>query len=311
MHWISRRNFIRKTALVGLGAASFGGGSVLARPAAERRLVILHTNDMHSRLDAFPMDGGKYQGMGGLEARASVIEQIRNEGYPVLLVDAGDIFQGTPYFNLFKGEPEITAMTRMGYDAATPGSSDFSAGMENLATQWKLAGFPLLACNYGVAETPLENILLPYHVIVRENITIGVLGVGIDLKGRVPEGLIKGIEYRDPIKCVNETTNLLKKKGCDLVVCLSHLGDYYSDGNISDTILAKENIGVDIIIGAHTHRFFQQPRRYFNKGSGDTLVSQIGWGGVQMGRIDYLFPKSRSNKTLKANRVVIDKKNAE
>jgi 5'-nucleotidase len=157
----------------------------------------------------------------------------------------------------------------------------------------------------------LENILLPYHIIVRENIIIGVLGVGIDLKGRVPEDLIKGIEYRDPIKCVNETTNLLKKKGCDLVVCLSHLGDYYSDGNISDAILAKENIGVDIIIGAHTHRFFQQPRRYFNKGSGDTLVSQIGWGGVQMGRIDYLFPKSRSNKTLKANRVVIDKKNAE
>jgi 5'-nucleotidase len=249
--------------------------------------------------------------MGGLEARASVIEQIRNEGYPVLLVDAGDIFQGTPYFNLFKGEPEITAMTRMGYDAATPGSSDFSAGMENLATQWKLAGFPLLACNYGVAETPLENILLPYHVIVRENITIGVLGVGIDLKGRVPEGLIKGIEYRDPIKCVNETTNLLKKKGCDLVVCLSHLGDYYSDGNSSDAILARENIGVDIIIGSHTHRFFQLPRRYVNKGSGDTLVSQMGWGGVQMGRIDYFFPRSGSNKTLKANRVVLEKKNAE
>ena len=311
MHWINRRNFIRKTALMGLGAVSFGGGSVLACPANERRLVLLYTNDLHSRLDPFPMDGGKYQGMGGLEARASVIQQIRNEGHPVLLVDAGDIFQGTPYFNIFKGAPEIAAMSSMGYDAATPGSSDFSAGLENLATQWKLAGFPLLACNYGVAETPLENILVPYHIIERGNITIGVLGVGIDLKGKVPEGFIKGIEYRDPIKCVNEATSLLKKKGCDLVVCLSHLGDYYSDGNISDTILARENLGIDIIIGAHTHRFFQQPRRFVNKGGGDTLVSQMGWGGVQMGRIDYFFPKSGSNKTLKANRVVLDKKNAE
>ena len=311
MHWINRRDFIRKTALVGFGAASFGGGSVLGGSTAERRLVLLYTNDLHSRLDPFPMDGGKYQGMGGLEARASVIQQIRNEGHPVLLVDAGDIFQGTPYFNIFKGAPEIAAMSRMGYDAATPGRSDFSAGLENLATQWKLAGFPLLACNYGVEETPLENILVPYHIIERGNITIGVLGVGMDLKGHVPESFIKGIEYRAPIKCVNEATSLLKKKGCDLVVCLSHLGDYYSDGNISDAILARENLGIDIIIGANTHRFFQQPRRFVNKGGGDTLVSQMGWGGVQMGRIDYFFPKSGGNKSLKANRVVIDKKKAE
>jgi 5'-nucleotidase len=311
MYWINRRNFIRKTALVGLGAASLGGGPVLARPAAGRRLVLLHTNDMHSRLDAFPSDGGKYQGKGGLEARASVIQQIRDEGFPVLLVDAGDIFQGTPYFNIFKGAPEIAAMTLMGYDAATPGSSDFSAGLANLATQWKLASFPMLACNYGVTETPLENILFPYHIIERGNLVIGVLGVGMDLKGRVPDGLIKGIEFRDPIKCVNETTSLLKKKGCELVVCLSHLGDYYKDGNISDAILARENLGIDIIIGAQTHRFFQQPLKYVNKGGGDTLVSQMGWGGVQLGRIDYFFPKSGSTKTLKANRVVLDKKKAE
>jgi len=311
MYWINRRNFIRKTALVGLGAASFGGGSILASLPAERRLVLLYTNDMHSRLDPFPMDGGKYQGMGGMEARAAVIQQVRNEGYPVLLVDAGDIFQGTPYFNIFKGVPEIEAMTRMGYDAASPGSSDFSAGLENLANIWKLAGFPLLACNYEVSGTPLENILFPHHIIERASITIGMLGVGIDLKGRLPEGLIKGIEYRDPVKCVNETTSMLKKKGCDLVVCLSHLGDFYSDGNMSDAMLARENMGVDIIIGAHTHRLIQQPRRYVNKTGGDTLVSQMGWGGVQMGRIDYFFPKWGGNKTLKANRVVLDKKNAE
>jgi 5'-nucleotidase len=308
---MERRKFIQSSGLA-LGGLMVSP-NLLAAPDLKKttKITILHTNDTHSNIDAFPANHAKYANLGGVSRRHELIQKIRFQEENVLLLDAGDIFQGTPYFNMFKGAPEIAAMTRMGYDAATPGSSDFNAGLENLATQWKLAGFPLLACNYGGAETPLENIVVPYHIIVRENITIGVLGVGIDLKGRVPEGLIKGIEYRDPIKCVNETTSLLKKKGCDVVVCLSHLGDYYSDGNSSDAILARENIGVDIIIGAHTHRFFQQPRRYVNKGSGDTLVSQMGWGGVQMGRIDYFFPKSGSNKTLKANRVVIDKKNAE
>jgi len=310
MHWISRRNFIRSTTLVGLGSV-MRGSALLASPSAGRRLVILHTNDMHSRLDAFPMDGGKLQGMGGLEARVAIIQQVRNEGYPVLLVDGGDFFKGTPYFSIFKGAPELQAMALMGYDAAVPGCSDFMAGIDNLASQWKWAGFPLLACNYGVAGTPLENILLPYHIIERGNVKIGVLGVGINLSERLPQNLIKGLAYHDPVTCVNQTTRFLQKKGCDLVVCLSHLGDYYKDGTISDAILARDNIGVDIIIGAHTHRFFQQPRKYVNKGGGDTLVSQMGWGGVQLGRMDYFFRKSGANKTLKVNRVVLDKKKAE
>lgn len=311
MHWINRRNFIRDAALVGMGSLVKGGDSLFAHPAPEKRLIILHTNDWHSRLEAFPMDGGNLQGLGGLEARAAAIRTIRNEGYPVLLVDGGDFFQGTPYFSIGKGSTEIQAMATLGYDAAVPGCSDFFAGTNNLATQWKLAGFPLLACNYGVAGTPLENILVPYHILVRENITIGLLGVGIDLSGRLPDECIRGIEYQDPVKCVNATTQFLHKKGCDIVVCLSHLGDYYPDQTISDAVLARENIGVDIIIGAHTHRVFAQPKKYVNKAGGETLVNQMGWGGVHMGRLDYFFPKIGGNKTLKPNRVVLDKKMAE
>lgn len=308
---INRRKFLRQATFAGsaLAAAAFLPEEAMA--AAPRRITILHTNDVHSRLDPFPMDGSRNQGLGGVAARAALIEEIRSEGGQVLLLDAGDIFQGTPYFNMYKGEPEMKAMKMMGYDAATIGNHDFDAGMENFALQLDKGGFPLLICNYDFAGTPLESKFQPYKIFQKGDLKIGVLGVGIELRGLVPENLYGKTVYLNPVEEANRNAEILRKQGCDMIICLSHLGDKYEDDKISDEILAKECYDIDLIIGGHTHRFFTEPRKYRNSKGGDTIVNQVGWAGIQLGRLDYSFPGNRQKNLSNAHTVVVGKKTRE
>lgn len=262
------------------------------------RLTILHTNDVHSRLDPFPMDGSVNAGRGGVAGRAAIIQKIRSEQEHVLLLDAGDIFQGTPYFNIFKGEPEMKAMQMMGYDAAIMGNHDFDAGMENFAHQLVSHGkFPIIMCNYGFQDTPMESLFQPYKIFKKGRLKIGVTGVGIEMLGLVPENLFGNTQYLDPIAHANRVATILKKdKGCDMVICLSHLGDKYTDNKVSDEVLAKESENIDLIIGGHTHRFFEKPREYTNKAGQKVLVNQVGWAGIQLGRLDFIFSKKSGQK---------------
>jgi 5'-nucleotidase len=309
---INRRKFLKETA--------FAGGAVAAASllpldteaaAAVRRITILHTNDVHSRLDPFPMDGSRNQGLGGVAARAALIEEIRNENQQVLLLDAGDIFQGTPYFNMYKGEPEMKAMRMMGYDAATMGNHDFDAGLENFATQLPKGGFPLLICNYEFTGTPMDMKFQPYKIFQKGDLKIGVLGIGIELKGLVPENLYEKTVYTNPIEAANTTADGLRRQGCDMIICLSHLGDKYDDDKISDEILAKESYDIDLVIGGHTHRFFEEPRKYRNRKGSDVVVNQVGWAGIQLGRLDYTFPGAKRKNLANAHTVVIGKKTRE
>lgn len=309
---VNRRYFLQQTALASgaIMAASIlkvNAGTI----ANADTLTILHTNDVHSRLDPFPMDGSKNAGLGGVAARAEIIKQIRAETDNVLLLDAGDIFQGTPYFNLYKGEPEIKAMSMMQYDATTMGNHDFDAGLDNFATQLQHATFSVIVSNYDFTSTAMEGKSIPYKIIKKGNIKVGILGIGIELKGLVPENLYGKTIYQNPIEKANETAAILKKQGCDMIICLSHLGDKYEDNKVSDEVLAKECYDIDLIIGGHTHRFFPEPRKYTNKKGGDTLVNQVGWSGMQLGRLDYNFGHRKNKNLLKAHTVVIERKTRE
>ena len=308
----NRRKFIQNTAFAG-GALMVS--SLLPKQAhAEKEvdtLTVLHTNDVHSHIDPFPMDGSKYAGCGGVAERATLIKEIRANTEQVLLLDAGDIFQGTPYFNVYKGEPEIKAMSMMGYDAGTMGNHDFDAGLENFATQLKFANFPIIISNYDFSGTAMENKFIPYKIFNKGNIKVGVFGLGIELKGLVPESLYGKTVYREPIETANRTADLLKKRGCDMIICLSHLGDKYPDDRICDLILAKECFDIDLIIGGHTHRFFEAPVSYKNRRGGDTIVNQVGWAGIQLGRLDYSFSRSKKKNLSQAHTVVIGKKTSE
>lgn len=292
---MNRRKFIIQGGMTA-GAMLFNGHSFASSPST--KLTILHTNDVHSRLDPFPMDGTRNAGMGGIAARAAIISKIRAQEANVLLLDAGDIFQGTPYFNIFKGEPEMRAMQMMGYDAGVMGNHDFDAGMDNFVKQLVDHGkFPILMCNYGFGQTPMENHFAPYKVFRKGDLKIGVTGVGIELTGLVPESLYGNTVYMDPISNASRTAALLKKeKKCDLVICISHLGDKYSDNKVSDEVLAKESEHIDLILGGHTHRFFEKPREYVNKAGKKVLVNQVGWGGLQLGRLDYDFSREGGQK---------------
>jgi 5'-nucleotidase len=310
---LNRRSFIKQSTFTA-GALLSSDWALAQAEATPKRLVILHTNDVHSRLEPFPMDGGRNQGLGGVAARAQLINDIRAKEEQVLLLDAGDIFQGTPYFNLYRGEPEIKAMTRMGYDAATMGNHDFDAGLENFATQLNHAQFPILLCNYDFTGTAMEGKSLPYKVYQKGKLKIGITGVGIEMNGLVPDNLTGGTKYLNPVERLNETTDLLRKqKDCDMVICLSHLGHQYKENprKICDINLAEESVGVDLIIGGHTHTFMNEPLCVKNKNGDDVLINQVGWGGINLGRLDYEFLPGKKKNYAKAHIVTIGKKSSE
>ncbi|HYF33041.1 MAG TPA: metallophosphoesterase [Chitinophagaceae bacterium] len=316
---LSRRGFLQQAGLAtgallcgGLSAGAHAEMSELSAETAAYKLTLLHTNDMHSRLDPFPMDGSRNAGMGGVVARAELIRQIRSEEPQVLLLDAGDIFQGTPYFNFYKGEPEIKTMSAMGYDACTMGNHDFDAGMENFVEQLGHASFPLIICNYDFSDTPMAQKYRPYKVFRKGKLKVGVTGVGIELKGLVPDALYGNTKYLDPVKHANEVAYRLKKnEGCDIVICCSHLGYKYSEKKVSDEILAKESEHIDVIIGGHTHTFMEKPEAFKNKIGEDVIVNQVGWAGLVLGRLDFNFSKGNRKKFQGSGTIVIGKKSRE
>lgn len=310
---LTRRKFIRNTTMA--SGALLAGPAIVQDVLAEepaQQLVILHTNDVHSRIDPFPMDGSRNQGLGGVAARAEMIQQIRSEGKEVLLLDAGDIFQGTPYFNFYKGEPEIRAMTAMGYDACTMGNHDFDAGLENFASQLAHASFPVLVSNYDFTGTVMEHKAKPWQIFRKGKLKIGITGVGIELKGLVPENLSAGTQYLDPIVSATRVADHLKRKEkCDMVICLSHLGAKYRDNKVSDEILARESQHIDLVIGGHTHTFFDAPVVYKNKSGSDVVVNQVGWAGIVLGRMDFAFQRNKRKNLEASHTVVIGKKTSE
>lgn len=281
-----------------LGAAALGAGlpsaaqDAFIRRKGVEQLTILYTNDQHSRIEPFPDNDPKYPGMGGFSKRAALIENIRKENQHILLLDAGDIFQGTPYFNFFKGELEYKLMNLMQYDAVTFGNHDFDLGVENLLQQMPKASFDFINCNYDFFDTDLKKHpkIKPYKIYRRGPLKIGVLGVGIDLNGLIDEKNRQGLQYKNPLECANKTAEILKKdEKCHFVICLSHLGYKYDSDKMSDIDLAAGTENIDLIIGGHTHTFLNAPDIINNAKGLPVQVTQVGWAGIKLGQTDVFF----------------------
>ena len=290
----TRRNFIKQ---IGLGTAlvSLAPLEALSDESTKKiKLTILHTNDMHSHIEAF--SSGRNKGLGGMFQLSSLVKKIRQEEDNILLLDAGDIFQGTPYFNLFGGELEFRLMSEMGYDAVTIGNHDFDNGIDGLASQMHHANFPFISSNYNFNNTILEDKVIPHKVFNKGGIKIGVLGLGIELKGLVDPKLYGNTNYLDPVTIANKKAHYLKKTlNCDLVICLSHLGFKYKSEKISDMKLACQTKHIDLIIGGHTHSFLNEPVIVKNSVNKDVLISQVGFGAIKLGKIDYYFGEKKSD----------------
>ncbi|WP_316801815.1 metallophosphatase [Pedobacter nototheniae] len=290
---INRRNFVKVSGILSASLLVGNPFDVFAQGEI-KKLTILHTNDVHSRIEPFPMDGSRNQGLGGVARRSALIKKIRKEEDNILLLDAGDIFQGTPYFNLYGGELEIKMMSQMGYDAATLGNHDFDNGIEGFYKQLPNANFPILISNYDLSNTIMHKSTLPYKIFKKGGLKIGVFGVGIELSGLVDKKNYGDTVYLDPIQKANEMASLLKNDlQCDLVICLSHLGYSYKDKKASDKVLASTTKNIDLIIGGHTHTFMNEPEDIKNLDGKTTTINQVGFAGINLGRIDYYFEKQK------------------
>ncbi|MBK9329549.1 MAG: metallophosphatase [Sphingobacteriales bacterium] len=308
----NRRDFLRTGVWGGAVLGSAVSPLSLFAKEQEEQLTILHTNDVHSHIEPFPDDDAKYPGMGGAAHRAVIIQKIRNTKENVLVLDAGDIFQGTPYFNFFHGDLEIDLMNKMGYDAATIGNHDFDGGIETLAKQISRAAFPFVNCNYDFSGTPVDGKVHKHIVIKKRRLKIGITGCGVELDGLVPDKLVAGTRYLDPVKTVQEQVDILKyEKKCHLIICLSHLGYKYGNPKVSDIVLARETSGIDVIIGGHTHTFLEAPVSEKNKTGKYVLINQVGWAGLQIGQLEYYFEKKSGKKFSNHQTVIVDKKSIE
>jgi len=252
-------------------------------------LVILHTNDVHSNIE--PLTSGRNAGMGGFQRRANYFLKVRNDNPNVLVLDAGDYNQGTPYFTLFKGVVEVMLYNAMAYDAVCLGNHEFDNGQQQLADRLKKANYPTLCANYDFSKSPLKDVVKPYIIINKAGKKIGIIGVLIDLKGYVFEGARQNIYYKDPISVANKIAKKLRnREKCDLVIVLSHLGyDMGTKERPSDTEFAKYSKNIDIIIGGHSHTFLEKPEVMFNRVGKGVIVNQTGAAGVYVGRLDITF----------------------
>ncbi|NNK81747.1 MAG: bifunctional metallophosphatase/5'-nucleotidase [Flavobacteriaceae bacterium] len=304
---MKRREFIQQTAatsalvsLGGLGLQSFSSPTT-------KKITILHTNDVHSHIDPFGPDDGRNANKGGVARRASLVERIRKENPNTLLLDAGDIFQGTPYFNYYGGELEFKLMSMLKYDAATIGNHDFDNGIEGLFSQLPHAKFNFISANYDFSNTVMDTHVKPYKIFVKDGIKIGVFGLGIELNGLVIKDLYKETKYLDPIEIAQDMSRILKEQEqCDLVICLSHLGYYYKNSpeKASDLVVARATKDIDLIIGGHTHTFLPKPTVEKNSVEKNVLVNQVGCYGLYLGRIDFYFD-SNKNASAKGTSIIV------
>ena len=293
---MKRRQFIQQstaaTALLGLG-----GLGMQSFASETKKITILHTNDVHSHIDPFGPDHERNANKGGVARRATLVKNIRKDNPNTLLLDAGDIFQGTPYFNYYGGELEFKLMSMLDYDLATIGNHDFDNGIDGLYAQMPHAKFEFVSANYDFSNTVMDTHVKPYKIFIKDGIKIGIFGLGVQLEGLVDKNLYKETVYHNPIEVARDMSRVLKEEqACDLVICLSHIGYHYKNhpDRVSDLKLAKATKDIDLIIGGHTHTFLPKPTIEKNSVGENVLINQVGAYGLYLGKIDFYFEPGKA-----------------
>ena len=267
--------------------------SFIFSPAgAQKTLTILHTNDTHSTI--MPLNPNLADTMladrGGYLRRMNMIRQQRQQDPDLLLFDSGDFSQGSAYYSLFQGDVEIGLMNRMGYDAATIGNHEFDFGLDNMIRLFKMAQFPIVCSNYDFADTELKDIVKPYIIIKRKGLKIGVFALCPPLEGLVFTKNYGPLRFLDPVEKTNEMVDILKRqKKCDVVICISHLG--WGSSQYPDNRFIQQTRGVDLVLGGHTHTYFQELQYEKNLDGQPVPVDQNGKHAAFVGKLLLTFQK--------------------
>lgn len=299
---INRRTFLKTSAAFGAATVAFPHDIF---SAADTVITILHTNDTHSQIDPLPAND-RNAGKGGVARRATLVKRIRKENPNTLLVDAGDVLQGTPYFNFYKGEVEYKAMSAIGYEAGTLGNHEFDNGVEALAAALKFANFDIVSANYDVKGTILESRVKRYVVKTLGGVRVGLFGLGISPVSLITPANFKGVTFIDPVLAARDVVKKLREEQrCSLVVCMSHLG-YYENNQRGNSFVASQVDGIDFIASGHTHLFMEQPVSQAQPCGAKTLIFEAGKSGIYMGRVDFTF---RTGKLVGASGRLLDLRN--
>jgi 5'-nucleotidase len=252
-------------------------------------ITIISTNDVHSRVEEFPENDKENGGKAGFARKSEFIKKVRNENKNVLLLDAGDISQGTPYYNMFGASLQFKLMNAMRYDAMTLGNHEFDNGMDSLAQAISVANFPIVCSNYDFSGTPLEGKTVPFLILEKEGVKIGIIGLGVELDGLVSNTNFGKTKYLDPILQTNFYSKILKEKGCDFIIVLSHLGFEYDTDQVSDKVLAQKTKNINLILGGHTHTFMNAPFYAIDLLNSQVTIIQSAYGGIKMTKTVYEF----------------------
>ena len=305
---INRRKFLASSAVFGAAclvrpaelftnAASLSlAEPLLTTRPGETLITFLHTNDTHSQIDPVPPNDPLYAGKGGVARRATLVKRIRRQNPNTLLIDAGDVFQGTPYFNFYRGEVEYKAMSAIGYDAGTLGNHEFDNGVDALAAALKFADFDVLSANYDVRGTVLESKVKRYVVRTVGGVRVGLFGLGISPVGLITPVNFKGVTYLDPVAAARDVVATLREKEqCALVAGMSHLGYYPQPrvGEVGDSQVAEQVDGIDFIASGHNHSFMEKPLSVKQPSGKETLIFQVGKSGIFVGRVDFRVRRGR------------------
>ena len=285
---MNRRIFLKNSAV--LLASGFLMRYAHALSPRKNTWSILHTNDFHSRFLPFAATHKRHANQGGIARLTQLVSELRQKHEHVTLFDSGDVFQGTPYFNIFKGHPELQWMQRMEYDATTLGNHDFDMGVEHVFSLRKQYNTPTLLINYTYEKDSDLGVIQPYKIIEKGPVKIGVTGVSIDLVGIQGETNRGSFAYFDPVEKLQEQVNFLRRnKNCNAVVVLSHLGYQYSSEKIDDIKLAQITEGIDVILGGHTHTFLDEPTVVKNRAGKKVVINQAGWAGLKLGHLQFEY----------------------
>ncbi len=254
--------------------------------AQNKQLVVLHTNDTHSTI--LPLNPNLADtmkaGRGGFLRRIAMLKEERRKNPDLLLFDSGDFCQGSPYFTLYKGDVEVGLMNMMGYDAGTIGNHEFDFGLDAMAKMFKNLNYPIVCSNYDFTGTVVEGLVKDYVILKRKGMKIGVFGLSPALSGLVSNDNCVGVKYLDPVKEANRVVDILKKKKCDVIICISHLGwqDSYKDG---DEYLVSGTRGIDLVLGGHSHTYFETLRYVKNLDGKEIPVDQNGKHALFVGKM--------------------------
>lgn len=272
--------------------------TVMSVDAQTVKITILHTNDTHSRIEPLDKNDPYNPNLAGVVRRKALVDSIRAIERNVLVFDSGDFSQGSPYYSVFHGDVEIEMMNEIGYDAATFGNHEFDFGLDNLKRLTLMADFPMVCTNYDFSNTVLKDIVKPYYIINIDGVRIGLIGLGTRPEGMIQEKHYVGMKFIEPYEIAERTAAYLKKKKrCDIVICLSHLGMYCVGNNIHcDTDLIANTKSIDVVLGGHSHTYMKGPEFIKNAEGREIPVSQMGKNGNYVGRMDIYFEKGRNRR---------------